>query len=84
MVPEVFKCIINGISVFYLYPNWYLITQNNLFRNQPNETIEAVNKKKKKKKKKNELDQKTIITCPHVSQLHIQYLDLKMYIHHFE
>jgi len=54
MVPGVFKFIINGTSA-----------QNNLFRNQPDETIEAVNKKK------NELDQKTLITCPHVSQLHI-------------
>jgi hypothetical protein len=50
MVPRVFKYIINGTSVFYLYPKWYLITQNNLFRNQPDETIEVVNKKKKKKK----------------------------------
>jgi hypothetical protein len=46
MVPKVFKCIINGTSVFYFYLKWYLITQNNLFKNQPDETIEAVNKKK--------------------------------------
>jgi hypothetical protein len=79
MVLVVFKCTINGTWVFQifhkrylfdLYPKWYLIAQNLLFRNQPDETIEAVNKKKK-----NELDQKTITTCPHVSQLHI---------HHFE
>jgi hypothetical protein len=46
MVPGVFKCITNGSSVFYFYPKWYIIKQNNMFRNQPDETIEAVNKKK--------------------------------------
>ncbi len=52
MVPGVFKCITNGSSVFYFYPKWYIIKQNNMFRNQPDETIEAVNQKT------NELDQK--------------------------
>jgi hypothetical protein len=81
MVPRVFKCIINGTTVFYFYPKWYLITQNNLFRNQPDETIEAVNKKKMKlTKNNNNMDD----MFHNFTFIHIQCLDLKMYIHHFE
>jgi hypothetical protein len=55
-LPGVFKCVINGTWGFHIYhkmvPGVFkfiingTLAQNNMFRNQPDETIEAVNKKK--------------------------------------
>jgi len=54
MVPGFCKFITNGTLVFYFYHKWYLFTQNNLFKNQLDETIHSVKKKKKKRTKHNQ------------------------------